>query len=88
MVKLDSPMVSFFFLFWLNFDQLAKMYRYISEERLKISKAVKSKSQELAPENGEILIYKVRMSGIKPVQNIQVCNPPRNDRKLLNHLRL
>ena len=29
------------------------MYRYISEERLQISKAVKSKSQELAPENGE-----------------------------------
>ena len=71
-----------------HFDQLAKMYWYILEERLKISKAVKSKSQELAPENGEILIYKVRMSGIKPVQNIQVCNPPRNDRKLLNHLRL
>lgn len=34
------------------------MYRYISKERLKISKAVKSKSQELATENGEILISK------------------------------
>ena len=32
------------------------MYWYISEERLQISKAVKSKSQEVAPENGEILI--------------------------------
>ena len=68
-------MVSFFFLFWLNFDQLAKMYRYISEERLKISKAVKSKSQEVAPENGEIVIFKVRMTGVKPVQNIHGSEP-------------
>ena len=72
MVKLDSPMVSFFFLFWLNFDQLAKMYRYISEERLKISKAVKSKSQELAPENGEIVIFQSSYDG---GQNIHGSEP-------------
>ena len=39
------------------------MYRYISEERLKISKAVKSKSQELAPENVEILIFQSSYDG-------------------------
>ena len=57
-VKLDPPKI--FFLFFLsNFDQLAKVYWYISEERLKISKAVKSKSQGLAPEICQVLIYKV-----------------------------
>ena len=39
------------------------MYWYISDERLNISKAVKSKGQELAPESGEILIYNVCMTG-------------------------
>ena len=39
------------------------MHWYISEERLKISKAVKSKSQELAPENGEILILQSSYDG-------------------------
>ena len=71
-MKLDSPMVSFFF-FSVNFDQLANMYWYISEERLKISKAVKSKSQELAPENGEILIYKARMTGVRNLSKIYMC---------------
>ena len=84
-VKLDSPMVSFF-VFSVNFDQLAKMYWYISDERLNISKAVKSKGQELAPESGEILIYNVCMTGGKPVQNMHVRNPPWKDRKPLNHL--
>ena len=39
------------------------MYWYILEERLQISKAVKSKSQELAPENGEILILQSSYDG-------------------------
>ena len=64
------------------------MYWYISKERLKISKAVKSKSQELATENGEIFISKDCMTAGKPVQNIHVRNPPWKERKSLNHLSL
>ena len=70
-------MVSFFFFF---------QYILTNLERLKISKAVKSKGQELAPESGEILIYKVCMTGGKPVQNMYVHNPPWKDQKPLNHL--
>ena len=85
-VKLDPLKIFFLFFFLSNFDQLAKVYWYISEERLKISKAVKSKSQGLAPEICQVLIYKVLYDEGRLVQNIHVCNPPWNDPKPLDHL--
>lgn len=72
-VKLDPPKI-FFSFFFVKFWPFSKVYWYISEERLKISKAVKSKSQGLALEICQVLIYKVLYDEGRLVQNIHVCN--------------